>query len=100
MHVSIKRINLKWRQPARVFSTAQAIHRRQFNTTRRGGAHSHKTLVGAGYGHDADLGVNVEDGGHATPRVRLDTNAREHVVIVLIGRYDVLLEDNLLGIIA
>jgi len=65
-----------------------------------GGAHSHEALVGAGNRRDADLRVDVEDGSLAALGVALDADTGEHVVVVLVGRDNVLLEDNLLGAVA
>ena len=63
-----------------------------------GGAHRHEALVRAGDGRDADLGVDVEDRGAAAalgPRLEADTG--NHVVVVLVGGNNVLLEDDLLA---
>ena len=64
-------------------------------------AHRHEALVGAGDRRDADLGVDIENGGAAAALgPRLDADAGEHVVVVLVGRDNVLLEDDLLAGVA
>ena len=66
-----------------------------------GVSHSHDALLGAGDGVDADLRVDVEHRGRAAALgERLDAHARQQVVVVLVGRNQVLLEHDLLAVVA
>lgn len=66
-----------------------------------GSTNSHGSEVGGRKRSNADLGVDVEDGGGlAAGGEGLDTDAGEHVVVVLVRGDEVLLEDDLLARVA
>lgn len=66
-----------------------------------GGSHSHGSRVGGGDWCDANFRVDVEDGCRAAAaRKGLDTDARDHVIVVLVRGQNVLLEDDFLAAVS